>query len=243
MKAAWLLCAVLELGAVYCAHAQPSIIFTTESYAPFSYRNPDGDYKGVGVDQITLIMRDLGVDYTFDIMPWARAIALAETEPWHCVFSAARTPEREARFKWVVPLYRDRNLLVRRAGSDVQAQTLDQARQFTVGTHREDYTETLLKELGFDTIDLSADIDTTLRKLLGNRIDMMPMSETVYRTLKADGTPLEEVMVLTEQVLGIACNRDMPDELIARMQAKLSAIVADGTQKAIERRYGIDQSP
>ncbi|RWX78627.1 transporter substrate-binding domain-containing protein [Neorhizobium lilium] len=240
MKEALLLFA--GLGVANCAFAQQSITFSTESYPPFSYRDSDGSYKGIGVEQVAIIMRDVGPPYTLEIMPWARAITLAETREWHCVFAAARTPERETRFKWVVPLYIDRSILVRHAGSNVHAGTLDEARQFTLGTHREDYTAQILKSLGFPKIDLSADIDTTLRKLLGDRIDMMPMSESVYDKLKTDGNPIEKVIVLTEQQLGIACNRNIPDDIIARMQSNLTKMIADGTQRAVEKKYGINRS-
>lgn len=223
------------------AHAQQPIVFSTESYPPFSYQEPGGSYRGVGIDQVEIIMRDVGTPYTLEIMPWARAIAVAETQPMHCVFAAARTPEREPRFKWVVPLFIDRSILVRHAGSKVKAATLDEAKQYTTGTHRADYTEALLKSLGFPKIDLSADVDTTLRKLLQDRIDMMPMSEGVYQKLKADGTPIEKVMLFSEQHLGIACNLDVPDELIVRMQAGLDRLIKDGVQNAILKRYGIDE--
>jgi polar amino acid transport system substrate-binding protein len=235
----WTILLLASLGTASCALAQQSIAFTTESYPPFSYRDPDGSYHGVGIDQITILMRDAGLTFTVEMMPWARAIALAETQSSHCVFAAARTPEREAHFKWVVPLLVDRNILVKHAGSAVNPATMEDARQFTIGTHRQDYTEGLLRSLGFAKIDLSAEIDGTLRKLLSDRIDMMPMSEGSYEKLKAEGTPIEKVMVFSEQQLGIACNRDVADTAIAGMQAGLDKLIRDGTQKAILMRYGI----
>jgi polar amino acid transport system substrate-binding protein len=239
MKIALLLLATLGLAPR--AFAEEPIVFTTESYPPFSYQEPGGNYRGVGIDQVDIVMKETGTPYTLEIMPWARAITLAETQSRHCVFAAARTAERENRFKWVVPLFIDRSILVRHAGAPITASTMDEAKRFTVGTHREDYTEGLLRSLGFPKIDLSADVDTTLRKLLGDRIDMMPMSEGVYDKLKTDGTPIEKVMLFSEQHLGIACNRDVPDALIATMQAGLDRLIKDGVQSAILKRYGINE--
>jgi len=71
---------------------------------------------------------------------------------------------------------------------------------------------------------------------------MMPMSEGVYQKLKADGTPIEKVVLFSEQHLGIACNLDVPDELIARMQAGLDRLIKDGVQNAILNRYGINEA-
>jgi polar amino acid transport system substrate-binding protein len=220
-------------------HAQEVLTLNTESYPPFTYREPDGTYKGAGIDQVARIMLSARLAYSLDMMPWARAFALAETKEWNCAFAAARTPERERRFKWVTPLYIDRSILVRHTGSDITASTIDEAKSFNLGTHREDYTEQLLKNLGFPKIDISADFDATLRKLLSDRIDMMPMSEGVFLTMRAKGVPIEKVVILSEAQLGIACNRNIPDDVIARMQTALDDLIKDGTQRSIEAAYGI----
>jgi polar amino acid transport system substrate-binding protein len=238
MKIALLLLA--SFGLAFPAAAQEPIVFSTEAYPPFSYQEPGGNYRGVGIDQVEIVMKEAGLPYVMEIMPWARAIALAETQPMHCVFAAARTPEREKRFKWVVPLHVDRSVLVRHSTVSITASTMDEAKRFIVGTHREDYTETLLRDRGFPKIDLSADVDTTLRKLLSDRIEMMPMSQTVFEKLKAQGTPVEKVMLFSEQHLGIACNSDMPDEIIGKMQDNLDRIISDGVQAAIYQRYGLN---
>ena len=243
MKGTLLLSVGIEIGMAGCASAGQPVTFTTESYPPFSYRDSDGSFKGISVEQVQIIIQDVEPTSTLEMMPWARAIALAETQERHCVFAAARTPDRETRFKWIVPLYVDHNILVGRTGGNIQAATLDEARRQSVGTHREDYTEKLLKDLGFENVDLSAGVDITLGKLLGGRIDLMPMSESVYRHLRKDGKPVEKVITLTEQVLGIACNRNMPDEIISGMQSRLDRMISDGTQREIDRRYGIDSAP
>ena len=240
MKRALLLLASFSFASGIAA--QTPIVFMTESYPPFSYQEPGGKYRGAGIDQIEIIMRETQVPYTLEILPWARAIAMAETQADHCIFAAARTAEREARFKWVVPLFIDRNILVRHGSSKVSATTMDEAKHYTVGTHRADYTEGLLRSFGFPKIDLSSDFDTTLRKLLEDRIEMMPMSEGAYEKLRAAGTAVEKVFVFSEQHLGIACNRATPDELITTMQANLDRLIKDGVQTAIFNRYGINQS-
>ena len=241
MKIAFLLLAALGIGSTARAQELPTepMIFTTESYPPYIYQEANGAYRGIAVDQIALLMRDAGLPFTIEMMPWARALATAETQPMHCVFAAARTPEREQRFKWVAPLLVDRSLLVTRASSGIRATTVDEAKRHTVGTHRGDYTEVLLQNLGFPKIDLSADVDITLRKLQEGRIDMMPMSEGSYEKLQAEGKGLEAVLVLAETSLGIACNRSVPDDVIDRMQGGLDRLAAGGVQAEIMRRYGV----
>lgn len=217
------------------------LTFTTESYPPYSFVAPNGKPGGVGVDLVNAIMRIGGgtTRYTIEVMPWARAIALAETNKDHCVFAAARTKEREKTFQWVSPFFSDINLLVALKSSPVDARTIEQARKYTVSTQRGDYTQSLLSEKGFQKIDVSANFEVSLAKLLAGRIDLIPMSESVYNKLIRDGKELRQLMVFSEQKLGIACNRQVSPELIARMQAALDTLRASGEQDRIIMSYGL----
>ena len=227
------------LGLASPVLAQQAITLTTELYPPFSYRGEDGKYHGSSMEQVEALMRHADIPFTIEIMPWARAITLAETKPMHCVFSAARIAEREARFKWVTPISVDHYILVRRADAAVKAGTMEEAKRLTIGTHRADFTETLLRERGFPSIDLSADVESTLKKLLERRVDLMPMSETVYERLKSEGKPVEMALPFSENHLGLACNKQMSDELIGRMQGGLDRLIREKGQDEILTRYGL----
>lgn len=218
-----------------------SITFTTESYPPYSFLTPSGKAAGVGVDLVSAIMRLSGGQngYSFEIMPWARAIALAETTKNHCVFAAARTKDREKDFQWITPFFSDINLLVALKSSPVDARTIEQARKYTVSTQRGDYTQKLLQENGFQKIDVSANFDVSLAKLMAGRIDLIPMSEAVYNKLIREGAPLRQLMTFSEQKLGIACNKQVAPELIARMQAALDTLRASGEKDRILLNYGL----
>lgn len=237
MRAAIFLIGAIGLGSP--AAAQQAVTFTTESYPPFSYRDTDGAYRGATVEQVETAMRAAGISFTLEIMPWARAIALAEMQPMHCVFAAARTTEREPRFKWITPLSVDRTFLVRNTLSNVSAHSIEEARQYMIGTHRSDFTEEILRWLDFPVVDLSTDFAVTLNKLMEQRIDMMPISESVYETLKSEGRPLEKVIQLTRQEFGIACNRTMPDQVVKAMQNGLDSVINDGQQDTIRAKYGL----
>ncbi|PCK88559.1 ABC transporter substrate-binding protein [Rhizobium sophoriradicis] len=221
------------------AHAQ-TINFTTEDYAPFNYREGK-EIKGATVEQVEKVMAAIGVDYTIEVLPWARAFGLARTAPMTCVFATAHNGARDPLFKWIEPLLIDRNILITRKGSGVTAGNLDEAKKYTIGTQREDYTETTLKEKGFTKLDVASDFNATLRKLLSGRIDMMPISELYFDKLKAD-QPVEMVTVLSAQPMGIACEKGFPDDLRAKMQSALDKLIADGEQKKIFLKYGMNLS-
>ena len=224
---------------IFLALASPAsaakLFLTTEVYPPYNLQNSDGSVAGVYIDQLRIVLDETGTDYEVTVMPWARAIALATTQAMHCVFAAARTPERENLFKWVAPIHSDRNILVARRTAEIDVSSLEDARKYRVGTQRGDYTEALLEKLGFPQLDVSADFQLTLHKLKAGRIDLMPMSESTFKSMPAD--LFREVITLSRQQLGLACNKSVPDEIIAKLQAGLDRLIADGTQKRIFDRY------
>jgi polar amino acid transport system substrate-binding protein len=218
-------------------HAQ-TLKLLTEEYPPYNF-SENGVIKGAAVEQAEMIMKALGTEYSLEILPWARALSLAESQPWTCLFTTGHDDERDKRFKWVEPLLVDRMVMVRKAGSGVNPATVEEARRFTVGTQREDFSANYLRKNNFPKIDLAADMETTVKKLLSDRIDLMMTSEKTFETMRDQGQPLESALVLDGKLYGFACNLDMPDELIARMQAQLDAMIADGRQDHIFAKYGL----
>jgi len=233
----FLLPLIAVLATSTMANAQ-TVAFTTEEYAHFSYREDD-TLKGANVDQVRRIMDDAGLEYTMDMMPWARAYAQAQTTPMTCVFGTGHNAERDTLFKWVQPLLIDRNVLIKHSGSKVTAKSLEEAKSYSVGAWRGDSTEVSLRQLQFPKIDLATDFKATLKKLMSDRIDIMPVSELYYDRMRQEGQPVEEVAVLSANPVAIACQKDFPDALIHKMQAALDQMIVDGTQKKILAQYGM----
>lgn len=211
----------------------------TEDYPPYAFRD-GGVLKGTSIEQIERIMKETGLEHTVEIMPWARALALAEKEPMYCVFTTAHNAARDPNFKWVEPLLSGRTLLIRKQGSSVAPKDLAEATKLSVGATRDDFTVELLKAKGFGRIDLAADFNLTLKKLVLGRIDLMPIAEDYYSKLRRDGVGIERVLLLSEQSFSLACNKSVPDADIVKMQASLDRLIADGTQARIFKAYGLE---
>jgi polar amino acid transport system substrate-binding protein len=217
------------------AQADP-LHFVIESYPPSNYME-NGVLKGTSVDLMKAVMADAGIEYDIELMPWARAYALAQSKEDYCVFSTAQTPEREKLFQWVGPLLKGYNYLVRKKGSNVQANTLEEARKYIVGTQREDYTAAILRAERFERIDETSQLDLTLNKLLLGRVDLMPMGLQRLEELQAKGVQIEPVVILATSIYSMACNLHVPKALIAKMQASLDKMIANGTKTAIFKAY------
>ena len=221
----------LSLAPLSSACAQ-TIHFLTEEYAPFNYTK-SGAITGIAVDQMKLVTERAGIHHTLEIMPWARAFSLAEKQPMHCVFTAGYNRDRATRFVWIKPLLKDQMVMLKRQDAVYDNLTIVKARELKVGSQRGDFAVEALEQIGFHDIDLAADIDITLRKLLSGRIDLMPTSVKTYEKMRLDGVPVEKAMMLAGQVYGDACNKDTHADLIERMQDEIDKLIISGEQVRI----------
>lgn len=227
--------AVLCSAAVAPVSAEP-LHLLTESYPPYNYQE-NGELKGIAVDLVKAVMADAGIEYEMKIQPWARAYGLALNTPGNCVFSTVHTPERDRLFEWVEPLFSTEQYLVRRTGSNVNPANLEDAKRYLVGTQLGDYTEGLLKQGGFTRVDLTSEIDLSLKKLIAGRIDLMPMAASMVTDLQKKAIPVEPAVVFTRSTDSLACNTKTPQETLEKMRASLKKLIADGTRAGIFQRY------
>ncbi|MCD2173714.1 substrate-binding periplasmic protein [Rhizobium sp. C4] len=238
-KAGWLAslaCMASLWSASASAAPAETLHLLTESYPPYSYQE-NGVLKGIAIDLMKAIMTDAGIPYEMKIQPWARAYGLALNSGGHCVFSTVHTAERDALFEWIEPLFTTETYLVRRSGSDVKPTDLDDAKRYLVGTQLGDYTEALLKQGGFRRVDLTSEIDLSLKKLIAGRIDLMPMAASMVTDLQKQAVPVEPAVVLTRTVDSLACNKSTSPETLERIRASLKKLIDDGTRAGIFERY------
>ena len=230
--------AILILFAFLVPAQAQTIKLDTEEYPPFNFRQENA-YKGTSVEQVKLLMQDAGLDYSIEMMPWARALSLATTQHDHCVFTTVHNAERDPKFKWVEPLLTNRTVLVRKSGSGVNPSTIEEAKAYSVGTQHDDYTQAILETHQFPKVELATDQTLSLKKLLSERIDLMPVSEDYFTVLQREGQPVEVALMLSEDIYSIACNPGISDEVVARMQSSLDKLINNGTQAAIFKKYGL----
>lgn len=236
-----LLTLCLSLPPLSSVLAEP-LHFVTEEYAPFNY-SKEGKITGIAVEQVTAMAAAAGIDYTLEIMPWARAFAMARNQPMYCVFTTGYNRERAEQFAWVNPLLKDEMVLLKRKDGSKGPASMKEALDMKVGSQRGDFAVEALEGLGFRNIDLAADIDLSVRKLISGRIDLMPTSIKTYENLVRQGQPVEKAMLMSGQVYGLACNRQTPPALIERLQDELDKLILSGEQDRIFAAYGLPSSP
>ncbi len=227
---------VAALTAIAPAAADEPLHMTTEDYAPYTFME-DGEVVGIGGDQIRELMARAGLDYRVEMMPWARALSLAERRPRTCVFTAAHTEDRHPRFKWVEPLFVDRALVAGDEGTTLAPKTAAELAQYRIGTQTGDYTIEMLSDIGVTDIDTAKTHELSVIKLLKGRVDLVSLTEDAMATLGKQGVVLEPVYTLSEVDIAIACNKTVPDETVAKMQDALDSMREDGFQDAVIAKY------
>ena len=206
-----------------------------------TYATPEGEpATGLGTDMVREIMRRAGIDYTIDLLPWKRAYTAALERPDACVYSTTRTPERERQFKWAGPIAAADWVLMARADRPFKLRSLEDARSYRIGTYHGDARDQFLRARGFD-VDPASNDQTNPRKLMMGRIDLWAASlglnsrQTLARLGYTD--KVVPVLVFNRIQTYLACNRAVPDRLVAQMNAALEAMERDGTARRIRRKY------
>ncbi|MFC0254650.1 substrate-binding periplasmic protein [Massilia consociata] len=225
-------------GATPAPAAKPRLYLTTELSAPSSMLD-GGRVAGIATDKVREAMQRAGVDYTIAILPWKRAYNAALQRRDACVYSTTRTPEREALFKWVGPTDIAQWVLMGRADRRLQLRSLEDARGLRIGTYNGDARDAYLRTRGF-TVDATSNDLANPEKLLLGRIDLwaasMRSGSTVLARLGYD-KQVVPLLVFNETGVYLACNRGVPDEVVARLNAAFDGIARDGTGRRIERGY------
>ncbi|MFC6476827.1 hypothetical protein ACFQDN_09900 [Pseudomonas asuensis] len=91
---------VLLLGMVTAQVMAEPIQVVTEESQFITLRN--GRIGGAATEVVELTLNRAGqTDYKINLYPWARAYDIATNQPNVLIYLVARTPEREALFKWV----------------------------------------------------------------------------------------------------------------------------------------------
>jgi len=218
------------------------LTYLTEQYYPYNYAE-NGAVHGLSVDLLRLVWARMGVaEQPVTVQPWARVYDAALGQPGTVAFSMARTPEREALFKWVGPIDTVHFVLFSRAADTARTLSATSLEHLAVGTVRGDVSEAALLDLGHPVrIEPVADMELNLLKLDAGRLDLVAYEErSMYRLLERTGRDpgaYAVVKLLRRTEICYAFHRETPDALVGRFQQALDAVLAGPEYAALVARY------
>jgi polar amino acid transport system substrate-binding protein len=213
----------------------------TEEYPPLNFIQ-NGKLSGSTVAVVREILRRLDQDAEIKILPWARGYNLLKTQPNVVLFTTTRTEEREDLFHWVGPVAISTNAFYAKKGSDIQLNSIDDAKQVnSIATYKDDAREQMLQSWGFDNLDSSNSAESNLRKLLSDRVDLWLYDTLglpgVAQKIGVDVSALELVHAIDDVSLYIAVSKGTPEWVVQRWQETLDCMKQDGTFKRISRKW------
>ncbi|KFJ92548.1 amino acid ABC transporter substrate-binding protein [Pseudomonas sp. 1-7] len=213
-----------------------SVVLLTENFPPYNMavngKNfaQEENIDGIAVDIVKEMFKRAGVQYNLTLrFPWDRIYKLALEKPGYGVFVTARLPEREALFKWVGPIGPDDWVLLAKGDSPLSLASLDEAKQYRIGAYKGDAISQYLTEKGVEHSTSLRDQENA-RKLMSGQIDLWATGDPAGRYLaKQEGVSgLRTVLRFDSAELYLALNKEMPDEIVAKLQAALDQMRAEG---------------
>jgi len=205
---------------------------------PFAWRSPTGT-QGYAHELVLQMAQQIGRSTQVTYYPWARAVQLTERSNRIGVFPLARTPDREQRFQWLVPLMQVRYVLITPANG--RQLSLAQLRTLRVGTLRGSPIARNLHAERFTTIVEGKDYKELLRMLVGGNLDAVYAGAPMLDAAMAEyGYPRQQFtaqQTLGEATLYIAASRDLAPEEGQAWQKAYQQLVDDGSVARLRRRY------
>lgn len=195
---AWLLRSVAALALILAmpAHATSpdKLAWVAGDLPPFIWQTKDGP-QGLAYELMALMAARIGRPVEVKFYPWARAVRMAQEEGHYGVFPLARTADREAQFKWLIPLAHVNYSFFGRAGNGrAQHQyqhdlhDLNALRASRVGVLRGSPIIKNLQAENFQNLILAKDYKDLLRLLSEGIVDAAYAGEPMLRAAIADST-------------------------------------------------------
>lgn len=220
---------LLLVGSVAAARAETLTLLVMETPGLFVSHPKTRVVEGRGVPVFTRLGALAGVDVRFEPSVTARAMRDAEQHPNTCIVGLARTPEREAHFKWAGLLARSRLVLMARATDQRRWADLQALRGFRIGAIRQSVVAGRLHAAGLPVEEVASDA-ISLRMLMAERIDLWATSDLTlrYELARPDAPRLREALELGVLESFLACHPQLDEALLARLNAALAQLVREG---------------
>ncbi len=227
----------ISLLAAIPSQAQ-TIRLTTEFYPPYNMVDGDNIITGISTDIVRELFKRNKTSYQIELLPWQRAYDSALSNQNSGVYSTSRTAERERLFKWVSPLTTYKWVFLAKKERNIQLNSLEDAKKYTIGGYYGDATAQYLESKGF-TLDLVSRDDLNALKLARDRIDLWATGNLSgpYFAKKQNVTGLVEVLTFKETPMGIAFNPNTSANIINSLNKTLQAMHADGSINTIYEKY------
>ena len=240
--------ALLWQPSALIAEPLPALRLVTGDLPPLAIPAEPGQPRGVLVDLTETLLKRAGMPVQTEFFPWARAMLVASEKPRILIIPLTRTPEREARFQWLIKLYVQHFVFMTLPGKP-RVDSAEQARGLRVTVLRGSPNLAQLKQRGFDEdrVYQAASVNDMHRALERGVVDALYGGELIntdtWRRSGRDVGQLQVGLTLESGDIWLAAQSGITDAELARLHEHHEAMLADGSFERAFKRYGIRVRP
>lgn len=239
-------CGLLFLSLAPAAVAEDKLYIFTEHYPPYNasttgqgFAHNADDIAGICTDMVKQMMERVDYEYIMKMRDWSRAYDWVQGRENHALFCTARTDEREDQFQWVGPLAPIKWTLFAAPDSDIELDSLEDARQYRIAGYKGDVMSDYLVNEGFEVIR-NVSGDQNPRRLTLGQADLW-VTDGLVGPLVAEEehgiTGLKPVLVFRETPMYLAVSTETDPEIVEDLQQGLDEARESGALDGIISRY------
>jgi len=178
-----IICMSMLLMSIYLSNLNAQTLrLVTFEYPPYEYTDK-GELKGMAVQVVKMIFKQMNQDITIEVLPWARAIKYIEDGSRDGIFTAYKNPDREkfADYSKEVLMPQTVSFFVKKGRNISYDGDLNKLSSYSIGVVRKiSYGQKLdaaIENNGFKRVEPVNDVTQNFRKLIKGRIDIIPNSK------------------------------------------------------------------
>ncbi|WP_083329739.1 ABC transporter substrate-binding protein [Pseudomonas sp. D2-3] len=241
VNAAWF-AGLLAVSSLFVLPAQAElppdykVVLQTENFPPFNMAEQnknfarDANIHGVSTTIVREMFKRAGIAYTMTLrFPWSRVYDDTLAHANYGLFSTSMSEARRPLFKWVGPIAKVEGVLVAADPKITNLASLDQARQYRIGSYKDGAVSQALERAGLQPSNALRDQEN-IAKLTGGKIDLWATTDPVWRyhANQAGVSGLRTVLIVDRSDMYLALNLETPDEVVDRLQQALEQMKAEG---------------
>lgn len=217
----------------------------TEKYPPFQWYE-NGEIIGPSADIVEAMIKRVGMKYSVDMYPWARAYHIALNRENVLIYSITRSPKREKLFKWIGPIASHSIYFWKlKTRQDISVNTLDESKKYSIGGVNKDAKTQYLIEQGFikdKHIFTVHSTDVAIKLLFAQRTDLLIENEDLQlqvEKLGYDFSQLEKVYYIKgfSEKLYAAFSLMTSDKIVEKFKIALDELKDEGMFEKIIKKY------
>ncbi|MEW6991871.1 substrate-binding periplasmic protein [Colwelliaceae bacterium 6441] len=130
------------------SEASPIIQIVTEHLPPFQISS-ENEVLGFATEIVKAAMKNTPYDFRINLYPWTRSFTMALNKKNTCIYSIAKTLDREQQFIWVSTIAERNASFIGLREKNIEISSIEDAKAYVTAVIRDDVTHQLLLKKGF----------------------------------------------------------------------------------------------